>query len=117
MGDAKLTPEQRWYAEVHFGVAGAGTWVFLNKNFSVGRAVDYLADLGKIQNRNDDKNAPKLQLFDLVIQFFSSENVLFLPFFFQQSSGEQMSNLVLLRDLSSGTMVLLLDTAENVFAK
>ncbi len=95
-GDAKVPPERRWYAEVQYGLRGKNGWVFLNSSWSVGKAVDALAAMGGMDNRNDVKEAPKLCLFDL-------------------QTGQPLSSLTLLRDLPSGTMVLLLDTEASVF--
>jgi hypothetical protein len=70
--------------------------VFLNSAWSVGRAIDALATMGAVENRNDQLDAPKLLLFDL-------------------STGVPLSNLLLLRDLPSGRMALLLDTEASVY--
>lgn len=97
LGDAKIPPESRFYAEVHFGLGtGKVNLVFLNKAFSVGKAIDVLATLGKVPNNNDKPGMPKLHLFNL-------------------ETGEQLANLTLLRDLPSGSLVLLLDTEASVF--
>ncbi len=96
LGDASLPAERRWHAEVHFGLGSEGRLVFVNCNFSIGKAIDVLAALGKMENNNDKKGASKLCLFDL-------------------ATGTALSNLTLLRDLPNGKMVLLLDTESSVF--
>lgn len=96
-GDPKLDLEKRFYVEVHFPYDSKvkPMWVYLNKNFSVGKSVDIICDLGKITNRNDKPGQPKLYLFDL-------------------ATGEKLSNLVVLRNLKSGEMVWLLETDEGI---
>ena len=70
--------------------------MFLNSQWSVGRAVDALAALGGLENRNDQRDAAKLLLFDL-------------------RTGLPLAGLTLLRDLPSGQLTLLLDTEASVY--
>ncbi len=118
VGDEKVAPERRFYAEVHYpyaskvepknmffnnawstGMSAAAWWqcVRLTRVLTLhtGRALDEIAKVGGIVNNNDKPGVDKLFVWNL-------------------STGEKMSNTIVLRDLPSSGMVLLLETDAGV---
>lgn len=97
VGDERVPVERRWQAEVHFPYTSKvePLLMFFSDAWSVGKALDAIAERGGITNRND-KVAPgdKLFLWDL-------------------SNGEKLSNITVVRTLPRN-MVLLLETEAGV---
>jgi len=68
-GDEKVIPEKRYYLEVVYGygegVKPTPKMMFFDPNWSVGKVLDYVADAGHIENKNNVSKEDKLHLISL----------------------------------------------------
>jgi hypothetical protein len=94
IGNSKVPADQRFYLEVIYPIDSKiePKMMFFDRENSIGKVLDLVADAGNVKNENNKPDAPKLHLISL-------------------KTGEPIPNSTLLKDLSaslqSGDPILL----------